>query len=127
MGRRVLLIDDEPELVQLVTMLLKRVGCEVVAAPNASEALKKLENEEVHLILLDIILPDTDGWNVLEKIKKNEKLANIPVIVFTAKTEDERDMQFIEEYNLPVIKKPFDSYDLIEKVSRPSSFERSPD
>ena len=124
MGRRVLLVDDEPELVQLVTMLLNRVGCEVVAASSAAEALNKLRQEEIDLVLLDIILPDADGWKVLEEIKANKRLEDIPVIVFTAKTEDERDVQFIEEYDLPVIKKPFDSRDLMERVSRHSRFGR---
>lgn len=124
MGRRVLLVDDEPELVQLVEMLLKRVGCEVVAASSAAEALNKLRQEDVDLVLLDIILPDAEGWKVLEEIKGNKRLEDIPVIVFTAKTEDERDIQFIEEYDLPVIKKPFDSHDLMEQVSKHSCINR---
>jgi DNA-binding response OmpR family regulator len=127
MGKCVLLVEDEPELVQLVRLLLKKVDCEVISAPNAVEAMEKLKNEEIDLVLLDLILPDANGWTVLEEVKKNNELKDLPIIVFTAKSADKRDLRYIEKYNLPVLKKPFNSHELMKQITRYAPSSRNSD
>jgi CheY-like chemotaxis protein len=115
--RRILIVEDEMDLCYLVKEYLRDAGYNVTIASNGREALEKLRKINVDLVLLDIILPIMDGWNVVEKIKKSKKLRNIPIIIFTAKPEDKRDRAYLQNYKLPVIKKPFEWSQLIKKIT----------
>lgn len=115
-AKKVLIVEDEPEITYLVRLMLEKAGFDAVEAGDAWEALRKLGEIKVDLVLLDIVLPGKSGWSLLEEMKKDERLKDIPVIVFTAKAEDDRDREYIQSYHLPVIRKPFDSEELIETV-----------
>ncbi len=97
--------------------MLENAGLEVIEALDADAAVEKLNHEKIDLVLLDIILPGKDGWSVLEEMKIKEDLKDLPVIVFTAKIEDERDRRYIQSYHLPVVRKPFEKNNLVETVS----------
>ncbi len=83
MGKRVMIVDDNPTLVRLCKLILEREGHQVLGAFSGRECLDSLDGNHVDLILLDILLNDMNGWEVLEKIRADERWENIPVIVVT--------------------------------------------
>ncbi|OGY67749.1 MAG: hypothetical protein A3B16_00885 [Candidatus Zambryskibacteria bacterium RIFCSPLOWO2_01_FULL_45_43] len=83
MSKRILLIEDDPFLSSLLGNRLKREGFEVFLVKDGSEALKALKAQPVDLVLLDIILPGKSGFEVLEEIKGDPQIANLPVIIIS--------------------------------------------
>ncbi|MFQ5976043.1 MAG: response regulator [Candidatus Hydrothermarchaeales archaeon] len=83
---KILLVDDEPVLVDLTKMILEKDGYEVLVAKNGGECLEELEKNRPDLILLDIMMPGESGWEVCRKIKEDEKTRDIPVVMFTVRT-----------------------------------------
>lgn len=90
-NKKVLLVEDEQMLREIISMKLVKDGFTVVVALDGEAALKKVEEEMPDIVLLDIILPSVDGFEVLEKIRShtNEKVAKIPVIMLTNLGQDE--------------------------------------
>lgn len=84
--KKILLVDDEPDLVKVTTYRLKKMGYDVVTGVTGQEALDLIRSEEPDLVLLDLRLPVIDGLEVCKKIKADEKLKGIPIILFTAST-----------------------------------------
>jgi CheY-like chemotaxis protein len=115
---RILLVDDEPEIRIITRMMLEKAGYEVVEASNGEEGLRMLANAKPDLILLDVMMPGMKGWEVCEKIKADEKLKHIPVVMFTVRTSDEDIEQSRECGAEAHINKPFDRKELLETVER---------
>lgn len=86
-AKTVLIVDDEPFFIKLQTTLLQREGYRVLSASNGPEGLTLAKQHQPDLILLDIQMPGMDGFAVCQKLKQDEKLKHIPVIVLTA-TQD---------------------------------------
>ena len=81
---KILLIDDDPDFVQATKIVLESKPYEVIVAYNGEEGLQKTRDEKPDLILLDIIMPLTDGFTVCEEIKGNPEFADIPVLMITS-------------------------------------------
>ncbi len=115
---KILLIDDEAEIVLLTRRILEREGFEVVTAKSGKDGLKVLENDPPDLILLDIMMPGEDGWEISRKIKSNEKTKNIPVAMFTVRVS-EKSVQKSIEYALAdaQIDKPFETEELLKVIN----------
>jgi DNA-binding response OmpR family regulator len=89
MSKTILIIEDDNFLQGLEATKLKKEGYNVLTASNSIEAFKALENKDpIDLILLDLLLPDIDGFMILEKIRENKELQSIPVIVFSNLSEE---------------------------------------
>jgi two-component system response regulator VicR len=86
-NRTILYIEDDPEMIDLVSMILGRRGFQIHGAPGGRKGLDLIISESPDLILLDLMMPDMDGWDVYQQIKAHEKTKNIPVIVITAKAQ----------------------------------------
>lgn len=86
--KKILAVDDERHIVRLVQVNLERQGFQVVTAFDGKEALKKVETEKPDLIVLDVMMPHMDGFEVLKRLKADDKTKNIPVIMLTAKAQD---------------------------------------
>ncbi|MBZ0298053.1 MAG: response regulator [Anaerolineae bacterium] len=84
---RVVCIEDEPEMIDLVKLILSRKGFEVIGATSGQTGLHLIEQLQPELVLLDLIMPDMDGWEVYQKMKSNSTTAHIPVIIVTAKAQ----------------------------------------
>ena len=84
----VLLVDDEEIMQDVISKLLNQESYRVLTASTGEEGLKKLEEETIDLILLDLMLPGIDGLEVAKGIKKDDNLAHIPIVMLTAKTEE---------------------------------------
>ena len=82
--RRILIVDDDPDLVNAVTMILKSKKYEVAAAYDGNEGLAKAKTEKPDLIVLDVMMPDKDGYAVCKELKADRTLGKIPVLLLTA-------------------------------------------
>src|SRR5919202_6150767 len=84
-GARVLVVDDEPDIRQLVAHLLRRAGHEVTEADNGRAALRSLHTSPPDLVVLDVSMPELDGWQTLERIRD---LSDVPVLMLTARGDE---------------------------------------
>ncbi len=82
---KVMVVDDEPDIVDLLLLMLDGTGYEVITASGGNDCLEKLKHDVPDLILLDLIMPDLDGWGVLNSIRQDDRLKSIPVVILTAK------------------------------------------
>ena len=114
--KKILVVDDEIELVELVKIRLEVNGYEVITANSGLEGLSKAVSELPDLIILDIAMAEMDGYAVLQKLKQEEKIKDIPVIMLTAfaKMKSLFEMEGISDY----IVKPFDPQDFLSKVDK---------
>ena len=85
--KSILVIEDEPEICEFASKVLELEGYEVLHAEDGNEGLKLVREREYAMILLDLKLPEPDGWVVLEEIMADQELHRIPVVVFTATAE----------------------------------------
>ncbi|MBE7535388.1 MAG: response regulator [Anaerolineales bacterium] len=123
MKKSILCIEDEAEMIDLMRLILSRKGYNVRGAPGGAEGLQMIRNEKPDLILLDLMMPDMDGWEVYQQIKAEESSKDIPVIIVTAKAQNiDRVLGLhIAKVN-DYIAKPFTPQELlhsIEKVLEP--------
>src|SRR5947209_10315068 len=86
-GATILIVDDEPQNRKLLETLLQPEGYQTVSVANGEDALASVQRREPDLILLDIMMPGMDGYEVARHLKNNEATAHIPVIMVTANTE----------------------------------------
>ena len=113
MKRKVLVVDDNPDSVTIMRGILENRGYEVVAANTGSEALDLLRRETVDVVLLDVMMPEMNGMEVLQRIKENVVTGGLPVILVTAKTHDE-DLLSGYQYGADYyITKPFTAKQLV--------------
>jgi DNA-binding response OmpR family regulator len=118
MARRVLVVDDEPPTVQLIRTALEREGLEVGTAGNGAEALLAIESDPPDLVILDVIMPVVDGFETLRLLRKNPKTKALPVIMLTARREDEDVLQgWMTGVDL-YLTKPFEIDDLLLAAKR---------
>ncbi|MGQ9626110.1 MAG: response regulator transcription factor [Anaerolineae bacterium] len=117
--KRVLCIENEPEMIDLIKLILERKGFEVLGALGGREGLEVIRREKPDLILLDLMMPDVDGWEVYRQMKADEELRNIPVIVVTAKAQsiDKVLGLYIAKVD-DYITKPFGPQELLESVEK---------
>jgi two-component system response regulator VicR len=115
----ILCIEDEPEMIDLIRLILGRRGFEVKGANGGVEGLQMIRQEMPDLVLLDLMMPDMDGWEVYQQMKADEKTKNIPVIVVTAKAQSidkvlGLHIAKVDDY----IAKPFSPQDLMNSVEK---------
>lgn len=110
----ILVCDDDKEIVKAIEIYLSDEGYNVLKAENGKKALDILKNNQVHLAILDIMMPEMDGMEVLEKIREKD---SIPVIMLSAKSEDEDKINGLNLGADDYITKPFNSVELIARVN----------
>ena len=86
MAHRILIIDDDVDTLKLVGLMLERQGYEIIVAKSGEQGISKAASDDPDLILLDIMMPDMDGYEVTRQLRGDPNLANIPIIMFTAKS-----------------------------------------
>ena len=117
--KRILCIEDEPEMIDLIRLILGRRGFEVHGAAGGVEGSKKVRELLPDLVLLDLMMPDMDGWEVYQQMKAELTTRNIPVIVVTAKAQNidkvlGLHIAKVDDY----IAKPFSPQELLESVEK---------
>jgi DNA-binding response OmpR family regulator len=116
---RVVCIEDEPEMIDLVRLILGRRGFLVIGANGGIEGLETVKQERPDLVLLDLMMPDMDGWEVYQQMKADPDLKEIPVVVVTAKAQSidkvlGLHIAKVDDY----ITKPFGPQELLESVEK---------
>lgn len=114
---RILCIEDETEMIDLIRIILGRKGFEVEGATGGEDGLKKVHERKPDLVLLDLMMPDIDGWEVYQQMKADETTRDIPVIIVTAKAQNidkvlGLQIARVDDY----ISKPFSPEDLLSSV-----------
>ncbi len=117
--KSILCIEDEPEMIDLIRLILGRRGFEVKGASGGVEGLKMIRQELPDLVLLDLMMPDMDGWEVYQQMKADQYTRGIPVIVVTAKAQSiDRVLGLhiakVDDY----IAKPFSPQELMNSVEK---------
>jgi two-component system KDP operon response regulator KdpE len=113
MANKLLLIDDSQDIQKLVGMFLERDGYEVVRATNGQEGLRQLAQTQPDLVLLDIMMPEVDGW---ETCRRMREISNIPIIMLTAKAQEMDVVRGLEMGADDYVTKPFDLSELRARI-----------
>ena len=117
--KTVVCIEDELEMIDLVKLILGRKGFELVGAVGGREGLETVRELKPDLVLLDLMMPDMDGWEVYQQMKADEELKDIPVIVVTAKAQSidkvlGLHIAKVDDY----VTKPFGPQELLQSVNK---------
>jgi len=117
--KKILCIEDEPEMIDLIRLILSRRGFEISGANGGKEGLEMVRREHPDLVLLDLMMPQIDGWEVYQQMKSDSALKTIPVIVVTAKAQSidkvlGLQIAKVDDY----ITKPFSPQDLLASVDK---------
>lgn len=117
--KRILCIEDEPEMIDLIRLILGRKGFDVHGAPGGVEGIKMVREMRPDLVLLDLMMPDMDGWEVYQQMKADTATRDIPVIVVTAKAQNidkvlGLHIAKVDDY----IAKPFSPQELMDSVDK---------
>ena len=116
MKRKILVVDDEEDILHFLEMVLKEKGYEVVTASGGHEALTRAQIERPDLVLLDVMMPQMDGWEVLKLLRVDDGTAHIPVAMLSARTEAKDRVQGLQEGAVDYICKPFSLQELLGKI-----------
>ena len=118
MGKKILVVDDEKHIVRLVQVNLERAGYEVVTAYDGEEALQKVKQERPDLIVLDVMMPKMDGFEVMKHLKADPTTRDIPVIMLTAKAQDADVFKGWQSGVDCYLTKPFNPLELLTFIRR---------
>jgi CheY-like chemotaxis protein len=115
---RIMIIEDDPDMIELLSLILRRGGYDPIPALGGQEGLRRLQEEEIDLILLDLMMDDVSGWTVLETIKADKRLRSVPVIIVSARHHLEDPVQttaHAEQFEGYLVK-PFIVRDLLSQI-----------
>ena len=123
--KRVLCVEDEEEMIDLIRLILERRGFEVLGAVGGKEGLEVIRREMPDLVLLDLMMPEVDGWEVYRQMKADEQLKDIPVVVVTAKAQSidkvlGLHIAKVDDY----VTKPFGPQELLKSIDKVLAIER---
>ncbi|MCP4149247.1 MAG: response regulator [bacterium] len=113
----ILVVDDEPKNIQLLVNILRKYNYKISVATDGRMALEKVDAVEPDLILLDVMMPELDGFQVCETLKKSDKTKDIPVIFLTAKTETDDIVKGFQAGAIDYVVKPFKQAELVARVN----------
>jgi len=116
--QRILIVDDQQDILDLTAAVLSGAGYAVEAVNSGGEALERLQRQPFDLVLLDINMPEMDGWETLRVIRADEELGALPVAMFSVKGEFHDKVHSMQEGALDYITKPFVVDALLERIRR---------
>ncbi len=116
MAEKILIIDDDVDTLRLVGLMLQRQGYQITAASNGEQGLAKAFDERPDLILLDVMMPDMDGYEVARRLRKNPATVSIPILMFTAKTQLDDKVAGFEVGADDYLIKPFAFAELVARL-----------
>ena len=119
MAKRILVIDDEEDLRQLIALIAESAGYVVLQAGNGVEGLQRLQEEQVDLVILDIMMPEMDGWEVCRHMKSHAATRDIPVLIMTVRSQPMDKVIGLEVVHADeYLTKPFDRQVLLTAIER---------
>ncbi|RKY76437.1 response regulator [candidate division KSB1 bacterium] len=120
--KRVMIVDDDESVISVLKKVLEANGMEVTAVTNGKDCLKELEAGFKGVLLMDVVMPEMDGWETIREIVKKGLIDRVIISMLTGKDEPDTKMADLKEYVLDYIKKPFKSTDLVEVVNEYLSY-----
>ena len=117
-SKKILIVDDEADLVETIRFPLEMEGYHVLASYSGEDALNQARKENPDLILLDLMLPNLDGYKVCRLLKFDNRYKHIPILMLTAKTQEKDKALGMETGANEYITKPFEMDDLLKKVKQ---------
>ncbi len=120
MALRVLYIEDEPDMLELVRLIVSRRGIEYHAATGGVKGINMINSVRPDLILLDLMMPDLDGWEVYDYVKATPEVSRTPIIIVTARAQSDERLQSVRAAANPddYIIKPFGPSQLLEMIDK---------
>jgi two-component system, OmpR family, alkaline phosphatase synthesis response regulator PhoP len=118
MKKSVLVVDDQPHIVRLIQVNLEKEGFHVTTAADGQEGIRKAREGRPDLVILDVIMPRKDGFEVLQEMKEDPELAEVPVIMLTVKTQNIDIVRGLREGAELYLPKPFHPKELVSLVKR---------
>jgi DNA-binding response OmpR family regulator len=115
--RRILVIDDEPDILSFVSMVLTDAGYAVEVSRDARSGIDLMRQQIFDLVLLDIMLPDVDGWEIMKAMRADENLKKIPVAMLTARVDAHDKVIGLKQGAVDYICKPFTADQLLARVN----------
>lgn len=116
--KKILVVDDEESIRAVLSFTLERAGYVVEAAANGDEALNKAYTFKPDLIILDLMMPMIDGWEVLRLLRADTETEHVPVLLLTAKGELRDKMFALQQGAADYVVKPFNKTDLLDRIAR---------
>lgn len=113
---RILVVDDDKQITRLVQSYLERAGFQVLTAYDGETALHAIRRERPDLVVLDLMLPNRDGWEITRLVRSDESLAGLPIIMLTARIEDTDKIVGLELGADDYIAKPFNPHEVVARV-----------
>lgn len=118
MSIRVLLAEDEPHIVESLTFLLERAGCEVEVKTDGRSALESALNTAPNVLVLDVMLPELDGYEVLRRVRADERTKELPTLMLTAKGQREDRETAMDIGANMFITKPFANAEIVDAIKQ---------
>lgn len=120
---KILVVDDDPDLVETVSMMLESRNFEVIPAYGGNEGLQKARSQRPDLIVLDVMMPDKDGFEVCKELKADPKLAEIPVLLLTAVASKISETRYTPRMGMETdaddyVDKPVEPEEIVRRVER---------
>ncbi len=116
MAKKILVVDDEPQIVALLGSRLKTHGYNVVTAQTGAEALKKVKDEKPDLLVLDVMMPPPNGFQVCRTLKDDPEFKNIPIVLLTAKAAESDQFWGLESGADAYVTKPYNPKELLTQI-----------
>jgi DNA-binding response OmpR family regulator len=113
---KILVVDDDHEILKLIAMLLRRIGAEAWTFEDGESALQRLNQTMPDLIIIDLMLPDIDGLQLLQQVRAQERLSHVPVLILSAKADADTIREGLDLGADGYITKPYIANTLIDKV-----------
>jgi two-component system alkaline phosphatase synthesis response regulator PhoP len=123
MGKKILLVDDDADFVEAIKLILESKSYDVILAYDGKEGLKKVQTGEPNLIILDVMMPEMDGYQVCAKLKADPKYRQIPILLLTAVGESIPTTSYTKEMGMRIeaddyIPKPVEPMEIVERVEK---------
>ena len=114
---KILVVDDEQDVLDVLRLVLAKSGYEVLTATSGMEGLTQAESQLPDLIVLDIMMQQMDGWEVLKLLKLDERTSSIPVVILSARVEPKDMIRGLQEGAIDYVTKPFAVREILSKVA----------
>lgn len=114
---KVLVVDDEEDVINVLRLVLSKSGYDVITAASGMDGLMRAQSESPDAILLDIMMHEMDGWEVLKLLKLDDATRGIPVVILSARVEPKDKIRGLQEGAVDYVTKPFAVREILEKMS----------
>ncbi|MBT3182008.1 MAG: response regulator transcription factor [Deltaproteobacteria bacterium] len=115
-AKKILLVDDEPDITYIVDFVLKNGGFDVKTINDSTTVLDEIKKSLYDLAILDLMMPNMDGFTLLEKIRKSNKPSTLPVLILSSRQLSNEEIDFLKNNGASIMAKPFEPQRLLDKV-----------